>query len=168
MPIKVIFRILLSWIFVFTFIGNVHAQQEVELDGREYVATLHKDADKVQSWLDSAKKAQETTKISELNKRAVELRAILSMMDAMIAVKKKELFDMDGFSKANERFNRTFREADLIARLGEDEIAAMKKVDDEQLLNQDVGAGEGAYTTERLMYDNANTYVNPDSSAENE
>ncbi len=143
--IKKFFTVLTFGFFVFC--GSAPAQQEVELNGPEYVASLHQDAQEVQVWLDSAKKNQETTKIAEIDKRLVELKALLSMIDALMAVKNKEQFDRDGFSSANNRFNNTFREADAIARLDEAQLAAMKKVDDEQLLNTPVSEAPGIYTS---------------------
>lgn len=127
--------------------------EEVELDGPKYVASLHKDADEVQSWLDLAKKNQEPAKISELDKRLVELRALLSLIDSLMKVKNKAEFDMTSFSSANNRFNNTYREANEIARLDEADLVEMKKVDDEHLLNAPVSEAPGMYTAGLLSFD---------------
>ncbi len=148
---KKYFLIAVSGVFVFAGVVSAvpekaAAQQEVEVDGKKYVASLHQDAEKVQSWLDKAKQNQEPTKVSELDKRLIELRALLSVIDALMTVKNKEQFDMQGFSSANNRFNNTYREADAIAQLDEASLLAMKKVDDDALLHTPANESQGIYT----------------------
>lgn len=126
--------------------------QAVEMDARDYVSRLHYDAGKVQQWADDADQKQEATNFSELNRRAAELKGLLSILDQMIEAG-EENYDEATFASANERFNRTFREAEEIQKLGESAIAQMKKVDDDALLNQELDDSNGIYTSESLSYD---------------
>ncbi|HCM42558.1 MAG TPA: hypothetical protein DIS66_04520 [Candidatus Omnitrophica bacterium] len=126
--------------------------QPAEMNAVDYVLSLHRDADQVQEWTDEAGKNQESAKFSELNRRFSELKGLLSVLDQMLEAG-PENYDETTFASANERFNRTFREAEEIEKLPEAAIAQMKKVDDDALLNQSIEDAKGIYTSDGLSYD---------------
>jgi len=147
-------------IFIFGIIFSTHSlfaqingeSQVVEMDARDYVAGLHRDADQVQAWTDEAGENQESAKFSELNRRFSELKGLLSVLDQMLEAGPQN-YDEQTFALVNARFNRTFREAEEIEKLDEAIIAQMKKVDDEALLNEGLEDSKGFYTSKSLSYD---------------